>query len=437
MRDNLNLELYEKIYFAYLRKHPNLSRYVHSFYFKTEEIGFIFKIYKKYFDQYKEVPSNVQLWKILQGTALADKITKDQFKSILSVKLDEFGKDWLDKSFDTWVSSKTLESSMQDVIEFLRGVEINEDNYKGVVEKVKGIVNDRNTINFRFNMGLDFFNPEHHTQDEDINVIPIGFEAVDRVLGGGLGVGTITAFMGESNIGKSIFLTNIAANAVLSGHNTVFITAEMSDKKALKRLGANLLRVPMDKYNKFAKEPGLVKKKLSRLGQGLIPPGALFVKEYPTSQATVHDIDAYISELEETTGKKIKFVIIDYINILSNFRNPNSENTYLKIKNLAEDLRAIMQRRECIGVTVTQVNASGLGSSDLSLMNVSESKALIHTVDNLFGIIQTAEMHAEQKYWLKALKLRDSGGKFTKIGMDIDFDYMKITEDGEIIQADS
>ena len=39
--------------------------------------------------------------------------------------------------------------------------------------------------------------------------------------------------------------------------------------------------------------------------------------------------------------RKIKLgcIVIDYINILSNFRNPNFENTYLKIKQIAEDLK--------------------------------------------------------------------------------------------------
>ena len=40
-------------------------------------------------------------------------------------------------------------------------------------------------------------------------------------------------------------------------------------------------------------------------------------------------------------GVKLKTIIIDYINILSNYRNPNTENTYMKIKQIAEDLRAM------------------------------------------------------------------------------------------------
>ena len=47
-------------------------------------------------------------------------------------------------------------------------------------------------------------------------------------------------------------------------------------------------------------------------------------------------------------------MIIDYINIMKNWRNPNSENTYMKIKQIAEDLRAAAQRNDWSIVTATQ-----------------------------------------------------------------------------------
>ena len=46
----------------------------------------------------------------------------------------------------------------------------------------------------------------------------------------------------------------------------------------------------------------------------------------------------------------------DYINILANHRNPNTENTYMKIKQIAEDLRGMAVRRDYLVVSATQVN---------------------------------------------------------------------------------
>ena len=38
----------------------------------------------------------------------------------------------------------------------------------------------------------------------------------------------------------------------------------------------------------------------------------LFVKEYPTSQGTIPDIEAYLKDLEETTDHKVKVLVVWY-----------------------------------------------------------------------------------------------------------------------------
>ena len=41
---------------------------------------------------------------------------------------------------------------------------------------------------------------------------------------------------------------------------------------------------------------------------------------------------------------------------MKNWRNPNTENTYMKIKQIAEDLRAMAQRLEIVIVSATQLS---------------------------------------------------------------------------------
>ena len=108
--------------------------------------------------------------------------------------------------------------------------------------------------------------------------------------------------------------------------------------------------------------------------------------QYPTSQATVPDIENYLLDVEESTGKKLKAVVIDYINILSNYRNPNSENTYMKIKQIAEDLRGMADRNNWLIVTATQIKRSGYDASDISMDDIAESAGLSHTADMIYGM---------------------------------------------------
>lgn len=156
---------------------------------------------------------------------------------------------------------------------------------------------------------------------------------------------------------NSIWLANIAANSVRLGYNTAVLSLEMRDRKLVKRLGANLLNVSMRDYAHTAEDKVMMKKRLAQVGyDSLQVPGKLYVKEFPTSSAGVPDIERYLQKMEETKGIKFKVIILDYINILKNWRNPNSENMYMKIKQIAEDLRAMAMRNDWAIVTATQIN---------------------------------------------------------------------------------
>ena len=231
-------------------------------------------------------------------------------------------------------------------------------------------------------------------------------------------------------IGKSIWLANIAANSVRLGYNTAVLSLEMRDRKLVKRLGANLLNVSMKEYAGAAEDKVMMKKRLTQVGyDSLQVPGKLYVKEFPTSSAGVPDIERYLQKMEESKGIKFKVIVLDYINILKNWRNPNSENMYMKIKQIAEDLRAMAMRNDWAIITATQINRSGFGSTDLNATNISESAALGHTVDAMFGIIQDEIMHANREYILKLIANRDDGYKNSRRKFLINYDYMRIMED--------
>jgi hypothetical protein len=216
------------------------------------------------------------------------------------------------------------------------------------------------------------------------------------------------------------------------GYNTAVISLEMRDRKVTKRLGANLLGIPMKEYGPIADDQVGLKKRLSNLGyDSLQVPGKIYVKEFPTSAAGVPDVEMWLKKMEEIKGIKFKVIVLDYINILKNWRNPNSENTYMKIKQIAEDLRAMAMRNEWCIVTATQVNRSGFGSTDLNATNISESAALGHTVDAMFGIIQDEMMHANREYILKLIANRDDGYKNSRKKFLINYDLMRIIEDAD------
>jgi archaellum biogenesis ATPase FlaH len=427
---------FEKIFFRISLEKPKYLQSIKSGYYTSEEIDILSFLANKFYVKFKETPGKEQLKLLVQNYKKAkEKITDGILDVIFDVDLAQYDEEWLTSTAESWIKWRTFDTTLIDTIEYIKTTQVTPDNADSIIQKVKGLINERNNITFNSDLGLDFFNPEDHDQRE-AEKVSSGYNFVDRVLGGGYDKGgNLVVYAGEQNIGKSIYLANDAASFVKMGVNTVVITAEMAAHKFVKRIGSNLLSIDISEYSDKAKQKEYIQRRLETVGDGFTPPGQLFIKQMPTSQATVLDIDAYITQLEEEKQIKIGAVVIDYINILANYRNPNSENTYLKIKQIAEDLRAMGQRHDWLIVTATQITRGGYNSSDISMGDIAESAGLSHTADVMYGIIQDDLMRASDEYWLKILKMRDGEGKGTKCKLNINWNYMRLVETEDITNS--
>jgi archaellum biogenesis ATPase FlaH len=426
---------FEKIFFKLSLIKPKYLKNIKRGFYTSDDIDTLHYLATKFFDKFKETPSKEQMIALTKNPKVKNKIDEDIVDIVFDVDLAQYDEDWLTETAESWIKWRNFDATLMDTIEYVKTTEVTPENTDDIISKVKTLINDRNAIVFNSDIGLDFFNPEDHIPNEK-DKISTGYHFLDRVLNGGYDAdGSLIVYVGEQNIGKSIYLTNDASNYVKMGVNTAFISAEMSDKKVMKRLGANLLSIPIDEYEEKAKNPEWMKRKLETVGDGFTPPGQLFVKRFPTSQATVLDIESHLKQIEEEKRVKLRVIVIDYINILANYRNPNSENTYLKIKQIAEDLRAMGARNKWLIVTATQINRNNYNSSDLTMGDVAESAGLSHTADMMLGIIQDELMHASNEYWLKILKIRDGEGKGTKCRLNINYNYMRLTETDDVTNS--
>jgi len=425
-------EDFEKIFFRLSLVKTKYLKSIKSGFYTSQEIDILSQLSNKFFERFNETPTKDQLTMLIQRSEKAkEKITDGILNLVFDVDLDQFDEEWLTSTAESWIKYRTFEISLTDTVEFVKTTAVTPENVDSIVAKVKGLINDRNNLSFNSDLGLDFFDVDAHDQ-KDTEKVSTGYNFLDRMLGGGYDRGgNLIVYAGEQNIGKSIYLANDAANFVKMGTNTVVVTAEMAAHKFVKRIGSNLLTININEYAEKARNKDHIKRRLETVGDGLTPPGSLFVKQFPTSQATVLDIEAYVNQIEEEKQIKVGAVIIDYINILANYRNQNTENTYMKIKQIAEDLRAMGIRNNWLIVTATQITRNGYNSSDIGMTDIAESAGLSHTADVMLGIIQDDLMRANSEYWLKVLKIRDGEGKGTKCKLDINWNYMRLIETEE------
>jgi len=427
----MNNAYQEQIFFHYILDNQIFLHVTKSEFFQNQELRELFDIAKEHALKYKEPPTKEQMVALIRVKGLGEKYSEEQLEGLYNTKalLGQYGEEWLENNISPWIQVRNLDNVMRKAIAFMRTTNVNAENASEVVEKIRHMLSSETAIDFGFNIGSDFFDPTAHLQTR-LARTPTGYDYIDRCLKGGWWKGSLIAFLSGPKAGKSTWLGNLALKSVQTGHNTAYVSFELQEEIINMRIGANMFTIPLDNYEEWAKDQDKLKTKIANARQSsIIPLGILHTKEFGASTCSVNDLRTYLKKAEEVLGIKFDNVFVDYINIMKNWRNPNTENTYMKIKQIAEDLRAMAMEEKWAVITATQTNRGGWESNDLNITQIAESGALLHTVDVLFGIITNAEMKARGEYYLKCLANRVAGLENTKKRYTIEWKYARIEED--------
>ena len=434
----MNNLYFEILAFFYILKDPSLIKNFNKRFFTEPTIVSIFDYAQDFVNQYKEEPTPEQLYELIKVSG-KDEVGLDSIKTLWQNQsgLSKYSDDWLKTNISAWGKFRSFYTGLENTIAYVKQLPTNiaYTDSEMYINRASNIFNNGASFSVNTTEGYDFFDLENHViKDEDTH--STGYKFMDLCLKGGFTKKGLYVIMGAPKVGKSQWLCNLAANSVKMGYNTIYITLEMSYQKVAQRIGSNLFNINIDDYQNALKDKNKMKQAAQAFHNGLmIPPGKFFIEEFPTSSATASDIESFIlkkeAELSKQYNCEFKFanVFIDYLNIMRDQRGGNGDNSYQRVKNICEDVRAIGQRNQWAIGSVTQVNGDGYESTNLTMSNVSESKGLIATVDALFGIIQTSLMRASNIYYLMAIALRDSNRNGERKKYIWDPYHLRITED--------
>ena len=436
-----NIELLEKLIFNFIltdddneviikpKNYESLDKreilpLVKSHYFIDENLQRVYRQVKKFYSEYSKLPTRTQLFEL---TKLANlELSEDRFNALFSVDLSSYNYDFLFKYTKAFIFYKNLNSSVIDVLSYLKTTDINPGNVELITNEVREKFNEKLNLSFtNAESGLDFFNPKDHIQLSKIGN-PTGFKFFDKVLGGGWNPKTLVVFQGRPKVGKSMVLSNIAGRAFVSGCNVGIATLELSDRKYMKRLGSMVLEIQFKDYDSILTESELaeVSQKLINFKHTVPNLGELIVKEFPTGTASAIDVENYFLKVQQNTGKKFSVIVVDYINLMRPLREQG--NTYEKIKVISEELRAVAIRNEWCIITATQIKRDAVDDQDLSMSDIAESFGLVHTVDSLFGLIRGP---MEKRMKIKLIANRDGGYTESFKMFKMSYEYAKLTEE--------
>jgi predicted ATP-dependent serine protease len=214
--------------------------------------------------------------------------------------------------------------------------------------------------------------------------------------------GTLNLIMAISGGGKSIWLVNIAASALLQGKNVLYVTMELAESKIHQRIDAKLFDIEVSDIKNLDRDAYLSKVNQIQAKSH----GDIVVKQLPTGAASVLDIRHVLSELKLKKNWQPDVIISDYLGIMSSSKKSKNDNTYTSQKAIAEELRALGIEFRIPIWSAVQYNRSGYGNSAGGLDSISDSMGVVFTADLVLSLFQNDELAEMNSVMVKSLKNR-------------------------------
>lgn len=392
-------------------------------YFKDKNVQNIVQIIVDFFNSRGQAPTLTEIKSYLSTDDL-----KQSFKTVVSGFKDvdkEFNKEELYENTERFIKEKAVYQTMLDTADEFAGKKIDTSKILDKFEKACGVT-------LAGDLGLEFFSEiDTHIADLEIEEkhIPSTWEWLDRKLEGGFleNGRSMYLFAGATNVGKSIFLGNIACNVAAQGKTVVLVSLEMSELMYAKRISTKVTNIPISDLRDSS---SLVKDKVNTYKMSH-EKSKLIIKEFPPNAITVNQLSAYLKKL---TNKGIvpDMVVLDYINLL---HSPIGNNSYERIKHTSEQVRALSYTYKCPFVTATQINRAGLNEQNPGVENISESIGLAATADCIMSIWQE-EGDTELGVIRLGMVKNRYGQNFGSCTMAIDYTTLSLTQMQQIINTE-
>lgn len=395
-------------------------------YFSDRPTQTLYRLFDKYTKEYTTFPTEDALRIELRNLS---NITGDVLQTVdnlivasYSKRMNEFVQKnepkWFVDQAESFCKSRALYNALKKALEI-----VDEDpSQKMKLDKgaIPVLFQDALSVCFDNSIGHDYIDNSSERFDYYHRVeskIPFRVNALNKITRGGFSRKTLNMFMAPTGIGKSMFMCSFAADALLDGQNVLYITCEMAEEKIAERIDANLLDVSLDQIEGMSR--AVFDKRIEAIKKKTV--GKLIIKEYPPAVCTADHIRALLGELKTKRKFVPTIIYLDYLNICASSRFKNASDLYTYGKSIAEEMRGLAVENDLVLVSATQTNRSGMGASDYSMSEISESAAVAHTVDFMGGIISTDGMEQMGQIILKQLKSRYGPidkPKTIKLGID-------------------
>ncbi|WP_405325949.1 DnaB-like helicase C-terminal domain-containing protein [Fibrobacter sp.] len=358
-------------------------------------------IIRKFIRKYNRRPQAQELIVGLANSGLSE-TARQKLLAICNAEVPYMKQDYVITLLENFYQEKATENALRDAATALY------DNDTEKIRDLLPVLRDRLNFSLHMGLGLDLVEDIEEAQrrlKEMSHPIRSAIGPINQYTAqvktdpnsGGYPRKTMTLFVGQPNVGKSLVMGSDACNFIRYGYDVLYISLELSEEYVWRRLAANLTGVPqyevadlsVDECRKLienTKIPGV-----ERLGR-------LKVIRMKTT-TTPAEIEARVDQFYSIYKKNPDVLVVDYIGIMKpNRTHRTMESMYLDGQEKAEQIRELCIDRNMVGISAVQFNRSGYSRLDAGLESVSGSAGFAETADIMITITRDDLLKKQNMY---------------------------------------
>lgn len=250
--------------------------------------------------------------------------------------------------------------------------------------------------------------------EDVIERIPTGLNLLDPAMKGGLGRSEMGVVLAPPGRGKTTWLIDRGAVALLNGYNVVHYSFENNEKQILRNYDVRIIGKDIEylKENPEKSVTALFNIRKYKAGQG-----QLVIKKYPTKSVTINSLKANLKQLRTMMGFMPDVVIIDYGSLLRPAKSFNEKRD--AIESTYEDIRALADEEDVAVWTAAQGNRQSLSKKIVTMEDLAECFAIANVSDFMIALCQTIKEQKKSVMRYFVAKNRDNEDHQTYIGKDL------------------
>lgn len=325
-----------------------------------------------YYTEYKTAPT-LEVFKIELDKVNDDVLkiaVKEQLRAAFQRKNDD-DLEYVKDSFLDFAKNQAIKSAIIKSVDLLQVGQYGE--IKTLVDKALKAGQPRNV---------------GHNWKEDIAIrlagvsritVPTGWDAVDILIGGGLGGGELGVIAAPSGIGKSWALSTIGANAARMGKRVAHYTLELNENYMGLRYDTIFTGI----------EPGSIAQHPEQVHQAVESiKGDIIIKYYPARSVTVHTLAAHLEHLT-SNNMKPDIILVDYADLMRSVDRADAR--YQELGAIYEELRGLVGELNIPCWTASQTQRSSIQDDVIQADKISESYNKIMTADLVISLSRKLE----------------------------------------------